>query len=255
MIFSENTVLSAEFYAKVLTVPLKYRRIKIMIKKTVKAEGSNESNSIIAEIDLPGECPICKASIGPIVLYAVTKSKLFETSKRGIVVICACPSCADYFVVSYNKNMYSDYMVDSIEPKKPKVQTFDKNLSKISTAFIEIYNQALAAETYNLYQIAGMGYRKALEFLIKDYAVYLEPTKAEGIKKSLLNTCIENYIDSPKIKATARISTWLGNDETHYIRKFIDSDINDLKKFIDTCVYWILFDYNASVASEIVDKK
>ena len=35
--------------------------------------------------------------------------------------------------------------------------------------FLTIYNQSLSAEDNNLDQIAGIGYRKALEFLIKDY--------------------------------------------------------------------------------------
>lgn len=99
-----------------------------------------------------------------------------------------------------------------------------------------------------------MGYRKSLEFLIKDYAKILDPDESETIEKMMLSPCIQKYIDHPKIKATATASVWLGNDETHYIRKFTDKDVEDLKRFINSCVYWILADYDASSAAELISK-
>lgn len=46
-------------------------------------------------------------------------------------------------------------------------------------------------------------------------------------------------IDNPKIKEIAKRATWLGNDETHYFRKWEDKDLNDLKKLIEIVVYFI----------------
>lgn len=37
--------------------------------------------------------------------------------------------------------------------------------------FASLYRQALAAEGYGLTDISGMGFRKALEFLVKEYAI------------------------------------------------------------------------------------
>ena len=34
-------------------------------------------------------------------------------------------------------------------------------------------------------------------------------------------------------------SAWLGNDQTHYVQRFEDKDINDMKNFIKASVYWI----------------
>ena len=69
----------------------------------------------------------------------------------------------------------------------------------------------------------------ALEFLIKDYACLENPDKEEVIKKTLLGKCINEYILDSNVKACAKRATWLGNDETHYVRKWTDQDISDLK--------------------------
>ena len=99
-----------------------------------------------------------------------------------------------------------------------------------------------------------MGYRKALEFLIKDYAIHFNQTKEDSIKNQSLAQCINTYIDNLKIKDLAEKSAWLGNDETHYVRKHPDYDINDLKTFIDTCVNYIDMELNLEKARSIHKK-
>ena len=96
-----------------------------------------------------------------------------------------------------------------------------------------------------------MGYRKALEFLIKDYAIHFNLAEAETIKEQALAQCIKTYIDNPKIKTLAERSAWLGNDEVHYVRKHPDFDINDLKRFIDTCVNYIEMELNLEQCNSI----
>ncbi len=43
----------------------------------------------------------------------------------------------------------------------------------------------------------------------------------------------------PEIKGMAERAIWLGNDETHYVRRWADKDIKDLKNLIDLTVYFI----------------
>ena len=57
-----------------------------------------------------------------------------------------------------------------------------------------------------------MGYRKALEFLVKDYAIFLNQEDEDKIKNASLSSCINNYIDNIKIRHLSLASTWLGND-------------------------------------------
>jgi len=104
---------------------------------------------------------------------------------------------------------------------------------------VEIYNQALAAEAGDLTEIVGIGLRKAVEFLIKDFAIHQKPSDEQDIKKSFLGNCIKNYIDDPNIKECATRAAWLGNDETHYLRKWVEKDISDLKLLIQLTVNWI----------------
>lgn len=84
-----------------------------------------------------------------------------------------------------------------------------------------------------------MGYRKALEFLVKDFSIHEHPDDENKIKSMSLTNCINEYIDTPNIKTLATRSAWIGNDEAHYIRKQEDRDVNDMKSFIHATVYFI----------------
>ena len=88
-----------------------------------------------------------------------------------------------------------------------------------------------------------MGYRKALEFLLKDYLISQEPGKKEEISSSFLGACLKKYIDDSRIKQCAARAVWLGNDETHYSRKWKDRDINDLKTLMELTLHWISMEF------------
>lgn len=157
--------------------------------------------------------------------------------------IFLCTSCqrsfvADYRVISKG-NDYASTGPLNIGPVSYVKAPFDNNITTMSPQFDKIYNQALAAETSGLDEIAGLGYRKALEFLVKDFAIHQHPSEAEDIKKQMLSPCIKKYIDNPQIKTLVERSTWIGNDEAHYIRKQEDRDVNDMKAFIKATVYFI----------------
>ena len=105
---------------------------------------------------------------------------------------------------------------------------------------MKIHLQAMAAETYELDQIVGIGLRRALEFLIKDFAIRQHPTDSEFIKSTRsLSTIINKYCDDVRIKTAAERAAWLGNDHAHYLREWLDRDIVDLKLLIDLAVHWI----------------
>ena len=96
-----------------------------------------------------------------------------------------------------------------------------------------------SAENMGLSEICGLGYRKALEFLIKDYGILFHPDDEEKIKNMALSPCINTYIDNPRIKTLATASAWIGNDETHYVRKHEDYNLEHLKIFISATVSFI----------------
>ena len=55
----------------------------------------------------------------------------------------------------------------------------------------------------------------------------------------MLGKCINEHIENQKLKDIAKRATWLGNDETHYVRKWQGKNITDLKLLIDLTVHWI----------------
>lgn len=205
------------------------------------------------ETDKIKKCPICGIEMMP-KLYGDIRTK------NKIMAILECPSCDEVFILKYNpilegENMrerYERYVLEDIFPKKPDIKTFDKEIKDISEKFIITYNQSQIAETYKLDQIAGMGYRKTIEYLIKDYIIYNHPEKKDEVEKEMLGKCISTMIDNPKIQKMAKGATWLGNDATHYVQKWKDKDIDDLKRLIDLTIYWIMYEIKTKEYEEIM---
>jgi hypothetical protein len=151
-----------------------------------------------------------------------------------------------------NYGMYSpSMMLTGSYPFEPFDVDYPEHVTKISPRFCEIANEAQKAEGEKWKLIAGPGYRKALEFLVKDYLCKELPDEAENIKKLLLGSCIEKYVTNTNVKKMAARAAWIGNDETHYVRKWEDKDLEDLKKLIALTVHWI--EMEAMTASVLVE--
>lgn len=76
--------------------------------------------------------------------------------------------------------------------------------------------------------------------MIKDYAIQgKDEQTVEIIQKMSLSKCIDDYVDDVKINAVAKRAVWLGNDETHYVRKWEGKDVQDLKGLIRLTILWI----------------
>jgi hypothetical protein len=104
-------------------------------------------------------------------------------------------------------------------------------------------------------QICGVGYRKALEFLVKDYLIKQRPTDQAAIESGALGQCINTYVTDPNIKQVAERAAWLGNDETHYKRLWIDKDVTDLKRLIGLAMHWIEVDHLTAEAISSMPKR
>ncbi|MGG1201182.1 hypothetical protein ABE208_10950 [Bacillus inaquosorum] len=183
----------------------------------------------------PEKCPLCNTIQEPsfVSAYKLTNNRIEAIFK------CNKTFCNRLFIslLSRSRIGYS-YSVDWSYPTKPAKIEFNEDIKQTSPLFVDIYNQANAAENSGLNHVAGMGYRKSLEFLIKDYLIKHKGEDEETIKSAFLGKCIKEYL-SESIKQVAERATWLGNDETHYHRVWEDRDIQDLKKLINLTVYWI----------------
>lgn len=207
--------------------------------------------------EYPEKCPVCNSMISPNKMWSFNNKEL-----KMLFVLFECPACEKGFVshykylgskVSRNSTSYEEIELIDSYPSLPVIYEFDNNIKKISPEFCSIYNEALSAEHYQLNSIAGMGYRKALEFLIKDYSINKCPDEIKKIKNMNLSQVIDKYIDGQKLHSLATASTWIGNDETHYTKKIENKDVNDLKRFIASAVAYITYDLTADEAFEMVN--
>lgn len=101
--------------------------------------------------------------------------------------------------------------------------------------FVNIYNQSQRAQDDGLNQIAGMGFRKALEFLVTDFLLSYPPdgVDEEWLKdpKTSLSNKIEK-LENQRIKKISKAISFIGNDETHYTRRHPEHDVESIKSFI-----------------------
>jgi hypothetical protein len=158
-------------------------------------------------------------------------------------VVCAsCERITKFFLVDPPKTDNEDDFEKCrliVVPPQPIVVNFQEEVLEVSSDFVKIYKQAAEAEFMKLDSIAGVGYRKALEFLIKDYLIGKYSEKGGKIGKAHLSDCIKDYVDDPNVKITAEKAAWIGNDETHYVRIWQDKDIEDLKILLTLTANWI----------------
>lgn len=204
------------------------------------------------KIEYPEYCPHCGKSISPERIHVSNSEDSYSSGNARFVVTfrCSRSTCKKYFAVEYIFTSISELCSIAKYSYRPPIKVkLPENIEKVSPVFVEIYSQATVAESDGLNQIAGVGYRKAAEFLIKDYAISKNKDDEEKIKAILLGQVIAEYLnDFPKIQALAKSVAWIGNDETHYVRRHDDKDIQDLKKFILSAAQFIAADYDADEA-------
>jgi hypothetical protein len=195
--------------------------------------------------DTPDECPRCHVRLVPRMVSGMFSGLANQTgSKLQVAYQCTNLSCQEAFFGNYEHSYDSNvanhvYQLVGTSPKSPKPAEFSNSINDVSPTFVTVYNQAIAAESAGLDQISGIGLRKSVEVLVKDFLIHEDPNNAETIKTTALGACIANHVADANIKACAARATWLGNDEAHYVRKWVERDITDLKTLIRLTVNWI----------------
>lgn len=188
----------------------------------------------------PDACPVCHSSVYP---SLVEMRAAIDKQSSQIVFQCTRHSCQALFLATYalqaqNAGRY-EYKYLFSAPVTPQHHAFPEVIKTVSPTFCLVYSQVEHAEAEELEQLVGIGLRKALEFLVKDFAQSEHPDSADAIKKGLLGSCIDKYLDDRNIKECAKRAVWLANDETHYVRKWERRDIQDLKLLVRLTVNWL----------------
>jgi Domain of unknown function (DUF4145) len=201
----------------------------------INYEGASKSEHIGS---FPDECPFCHRHISPRVWGGAYGE--MPVSRIQAVFLCTNDECRKLFLAYYTLDgIHSSWSLRGVMKGTHDTTEFSDDIEGVSPNFVKIFSQAEIAEQEELSEICGVGYRKALEFLVKDYVIKKNPNDEEKIKKQLLGNTIKEYATDDRIKTVAERAAWLGNDETHYVRKWEDKDVRDLKGLIHLTVLWI----------------
>jgi len=206
------------------------------------------------QVDVPSACPICHVHSE---LTLVNTIEIDNGSRLQVTWRCGYKDCLQQFSCYYSmpKGPLPIELL-YVRPIRPVISAFPDVIADISPDFLAIFSQAEEAAQYSLHQIAGPGYRKAFEFLIKDYAKNQQPNKAEQIERDFSGKVVNEFITDQRIQAVARRSLWLGNDETHYLRKWEEHDVNDLVTLIKLTTSWIDIEHmSAAYMAQMPDQK
>ncbi|MFC6117314.1 DUF4145 domain-containing protein [Macrococcoides bohemicum] len=225
-----------------------------MFKETLSIDFFNSSETVDVDFSVENTCPYC-CEKGKQVYLSRTNVNHPNTNKLDYLsLVFQCPACKQHHLKTYE--VFTSFF-GTVESKRiiasqsfKNLFTYPSDIDSISKQFSTIVSQASIAEQMDLNEIAGIGYRKAIEFLVKDYLINHKSLNEDIISKKLLGRCIEQDIDEPRLKSLAKAATWIGNDETHYIRKHETRDIEDMKKFLHSMTLFISYELAIADASD-----
>jgi len=197
----------------------------------------------LKSIKNPNICPHCHIVNNPHTQWNVITK---DTDNVPTVITawqCANDTCEKIFLANYKYennsfkfNRFLNGLPKGAEWPKPIVELKSGNPSNMEhpeqTKFVKTYLQSLAAENSSLDELAGMGFRKSIEYLVKDWAIQNNPEDKDKIESSWLGTVIKDYYVGD-LKEILERATWLGNDQAHYNRLFDEYDIDVLKELIE----------------------
>lgn len=188
------------------------------------------SNNFAISVTDPSQCPHCHNGIEPRHISESTEKEINYSIWK-----CTFRECGKQFIAVHQDIGQGQATFLGFLDGQPTGPYWPDTIKKLKSKFIETYNQALKAEYSSLDEIAGMGFRKAIEYLVKDYLIQRDSELEGKIEDKLLSTVIgENFNSTQEadLKDLLKRATWLGNDMTHYLRYHDNFDISDLKELI-----------------------
>lgn len=192
-----------------------------------------------AKVYKPSTCPHCGKGIDP---KAVNGFCADYYSTLRLHAAFQCPLCEKIFYavypipMGYSLELSDPLMYVNIYGGSGLEKDFSDEIKELSPSFVKIYNQAYKAEQNGLDEIDGIGYRRAFEFLAKDFAKSMRPEESDAIERMDLSVCIDKYINNGEKDSFFNKTAWLGNDFSHCVMSHPDFNVEDLKMMIDICI-------------------
>lgn len=200
-------------------------------------------------IIVPNECPICHISIYPHLLTAFSIPS--NTPPDYASFFFSCPNCNKVYGTSaeiYFQNFSTHSFICDLSTKEasfspciPKIPPLPLNLQQEAfKKFQAVYKDTYSADSYGLFEVAGMGYRKCIEFLIKDFLLLTHPEKRETVEnpKIMLGNLIKDHMKEDDLSSLQlKLSNYnkLATDEVHYI-KHSGFGIDTIREFFNYLV-------------------
>lgn len=213
----------------------------MLTKSTFTFPSFGGYSSITKDVDIVLECPHC----GKVVEFTQRTSTVipisnqynnFEKNSAFLTLALYSKCCKSIFFANYLfKPSTQDFEFISIYPT-PTASEVTSNLKELSPRFVKLYSDSVEAYNNNAFELAGSGFRNSLEILIKDFAIIKLKIDENEVTKKSLKESIDLYISDSSIKQFANGVRLLGNDHTHYVRKYQDFDSTDLLTFVKACI-------------------
>ncbi|MBF1717581.1 MAG: DUF4145 domain-containing protein [Streptococcus salivarius] len=167
-------------------------------------------------IQIPKTCPLCGIGNNP----TNNEAGKLEIQEGYIITLHhRCPSCKKYHMTNQEYLRQSDETTMALVYPNKVVTDIDRLFIDHAPRFVEFYSEAIEAEKMGLENIAGTGYRSAIECLIKDYALDfgLDDKEYLSSPKLSFNNAIDRYIkDDELLKGALHFIREVGNDYTHW---------------------------------------
>ncbi len=182
---------------------------------------------ISGQYDKPMICPYC--GVYTEATAVIGESFSLTGNKSAIVISFQCTRCKKSFLAVYIEENHC-YTLNTIIPIAENDEVHE-GLKTVSPEFERIHQQAYRAELRGDIDLAAVGYRTALEVLVKDFAIRELGEKEEEVTSKKLAQAIEDYSGSIELLATSDVVRMLGNDYTHYLKKYENIGFETLKHY------------------------
>ena len=180
-----------------------------------------------------------------------------HTKKRSksMVIVTKCPICDKYNLYAYSfkteNSSKGDYVPYTYLPQIEN--NINEDLEKLSPIGCKTYQEALVTLALSLNEVTGMAIRKAIECFIKDYLITFIGKDKNKIIKMPLAAAIREIEDAPKLVSLSDAIRELGNDNTHYNKKYDEISVSHMKEFADYLIEHIKVEIKLKKTTEIIE--
>src|SRR5262245_4998346 len=151
-------------------------------------------------VGYPDACPRCQRTVVPRHIGTYARSHIL-TADVEEVFQCTASACGGVFIAVFKASEIGRreprYTYVRSIPTEPAPAQVSATTMHVAPRFAPALTQALGAEAAGLTEVAGFALRRALEFLVRDFAKHESPDDAAKIDDMTLAECIVAYVGDP----------------------------------------------------------